>query len=103
MAAAWYPCATKTSRAAPRSRPTGGAWGVVGTAFSDPFAGTWPSAPPSTVVVLVDLHFPALLGGIGLVDVERQVNQSLVRARIGILAAGPPLVLSIRRRCFQVA
>ena len=38
----------------------------------------------STVVVLIELHFPPLFGGIGFVDVERQVRLFL-RRRLAVL------------------
>jgi hypothetical protein len=56
----------------------------------------------STVVVLIELHFPPLFGGIGFVDVERQVRLFL-RRRLAFLGRGPPLVLRIGLWLLQVA
>jgi hypothetical protein len=53
----------------------------------------------STVVVLVELHFPPLFGGVGLVDVKRQVSRWLV----AIVSRGPALFLGVWRWLFQVA
>src|SRR5215469_11139221 len=110
IAAAWYPWATKTSRAAPKSCrrragfgsrvPTVRAWGVAVTTVSDPLAGTG-RTPLSTVVVLVELHLAPLFGGIGLINVERQLSRFLPGVRIGVL--GPLLVLGVGRWLLQVA
>jgi len=101
IAAAWYPWATKTSRAAPsncRRRagfgsrvPAVRAWGVAVTAVSDPPAGIWPSAWVSTVVVLVELHFPPLFGSVGFIDIKRQVS----RRFIAIVGHGPALFFGV--------
>src|SRR5215469_15453105 len=107
IAAAWYPWATKTSRAAPSSCrrragfgsrvPAVRAWGVAVTAVSDPPAG--PSASVSTVVVLVELHFPPLFGGVRFIDVKRQVS----RCFIAIISHGPALFVGVGHRVLQVA
>src|SRR5215471_8633834 len=78
IAAAWYPCATKTSCAAASSclRLAGfgslfaawRVWGVVTCVSNES------SASPSPVVVLIEPHFPILLHGIGLVHVRGQVD-----------------------------
>jgi len=72
--------------------PTVRAWGVAVTTVSDPFAGTGRTLL-STVVVLVAIHFAPLFGGIGLVNVERQLSRFLPGGRFGVL--GPLLVPGI--------